>query len=545
MSLFRPGPAGLVVLAYCALLSALMARTPLWLDEILQLLGTTSADPRQAITWSAQNAGGVPLGYLIQWGFLHCLGNSPLVARLPSALAAVLSAWILLRICHEIALPRPSIALILFLILPLPLRYAVEARPYSLALLFTLVATEAALHLCRHPRALYFAIYLTSAIAALYTQPYSGFLLAAHAIWLLREKRSPTLHLVALLAVPAAAFVPWFLYARTLWAQSIQASGIHSHFEITTIRLILREICGGGYAVSIPLITLAVYGWVRGNLSSNHRWLLASSVMVPLVCVLAADAWFGYFFAIRQLVFILPALILLTAEGARLLLAQHRTLGTAVLATLLLSATAHNYRHIRTKGENWALAASVLQLATQSQACAMIAPQAHLSLYTLFAPTLRNRTCPNDLTSQSTVVAATSPYTTPSEALHLWQQLSEAGFQSSYRTEAGGTRIYVLRRQPAGTGSRWPAGRGPLAADPGPFTVHLRTFIAIQPILTSEANHVSQSIAVPHSTPGSPYAPSCRTVNGQRRHDPRVAPGPLSAGGPRRQRGNLQSDHWL
>jgi hypothetical protein len=545
VSLFRPKSVSLVVIAYFGLLTALMVRMPLWLDEVLQLLGTSSPDPRQAISWSAQNAGGVPLGYLVQWAFLRCLGDSPFAARLPSAVAALLSALLLLRICREIALPRPSIALILFLILPLPLRYAVEARPYSLALLFTLCATEAVLHLRRQPQFLYFAVYLLSAIAALYTQPYSGFLLAAHVLWLLREDRRLALRVSAVLAVSLAAFAPWFLHARPLWAGAILTSGIRFHLEPATFGMTLREISGGGYAVSIPLITLAVYGAWRGNLTPSTKWMLVCAALLPPVCVLAADAWFGYFFAIRQLIFILPAVAMLSAEGARLLIAQHHRLGTAVLAGLLLAATAHSYRHIRTKGENWALAASVLQLATGSQACAVVAPQSQLSLYTHFQPALRQRTCPADLTSHSVVIAATTPYTTPTEARELWQQLYSAGFESSYRTHAGGTSIYVLRRQTPDEQSRWPAVRGPLTDKSGPFTAPLRTLRGIHRILTSEANHVSQNLAVPHPLPRHPHHSGFSAVNGQCRHDSRVAPGSLPTGGRGGESGDLQSYHRL
>ncbi len=545
VSLFRPGPVALVVLAYCALLVALMTRTPLWLDEVLQLLGTSGPDPRHAITWAAQNAGGVPFGYLVQWGSLRLFGDSSLAARLPSALAALLSAFVLLRICRLIALPRPSIALILFLILPLQLRYAVEARPYSLALLFTLCATEVALHLRTQPGIPYFLLYLATAISALYTQPYSGFLLAAHAVWMLRENRTLAIRLSAVLALAGAAFAPWFLHARALWLDAVQTSGIHFQLEPATFLMAIREISGGGYAVSIPLITLALVGVFHGNLTTRNRWMLASFTLVPPVFVLAADAWFGYFFAVRQLIFILPALVILAAEGARILMAGHLPLGTAALAALLLAATAHNYRHIRTKGENWALAASVLQLATDCQACAVIAPKAHLNLYTHFQPGLLHRACPSDLSRQAVVIAATSPYTTASEAQDLWRRLYQAGFENSYRTRAGGTSIYVMRRPTPGNLSRWPADHGPLAVNPGPFTVPLRTFSATRPILTSEANHVPQTLAVPYSLSRPELSPARRTVDGQRRHDRRNPPGPVKGSGGRRQSRDFQPDHRL
>ncbi|WP_321474668.1 glycosyltransferase family 39 protein [uncultured Paludibaculum sp.] len=526
VSLFRPGPLALVVLAYCALLWALMARTPLWLDEVLQLLGTSSGSAWDAVVWASRNAGGVPLGYLLQWMSLQTLGHSQVAARLPSALAAVLCAVLVLRLSRTFGLRSPSLAFLLFLILPLQLRYAVEARPYSLALLWTLAATVVVLKLSAQPSLRLWAFYLVLSIAALYTQPFSLFLLLAHTVWLFGDHRNLAFRLAALQILAVACFLPWYLHSRAEWTSVLSTAGIQAHFEPKTVLMLVREISGGGYALSIPLILLAIWGVRSPALPRQTKLLLGTTILVPLLCVYAADAAFGYFFAIRQLIFILPSLVLLAAEGLRLLYAAQPRLGAAAAVAILLLSAGHTYQHVRTKGENWALAASILSLATDHDACALIAPAAHLSLYAHFQPELLRRTCSPDLAREHVIVAAISPYSTPADQAILQNRLSTARFSAAYSTRAGGSTIQVLRRNPDETLSRWSSLPGPLTANSGPLTANRRTTMTSSSILTTDDVLATQpQILVPdpllHVPSPAPFCP----VHGQRGYDHRHHPG--------------------
>jgi hypothetical protein len=53
---------------------------PLWLDEILQLIGTRDLGFSALLNYVAENAGGVPLGYLTQAATIHLVGYSVFAA---------------------------------------------------------------------------------------------------------------------------------------------------------------------------------------------------------------------------------------------------------------------------------------------------------------------------------------------------------------------------------------------------------------------------------------------------------------------------------
>lgn len=80
------------VVSYALVLTALAARTSLWVDEVLQLLGTRD-EPTVVglLKWVMVNPGGVPLGYLTQKAVIDVLGYSVFTARLPSILCAALA----------------------------------------------------------------------------------------------------------------------------------------------------------------------------------------------------------------------------------------------------------------------------------------------------------------------------------------------------------------------------------------------------------------------------------------------------------------------
>src|SRR5690242_10069270 len=78
-------------LCYGIILLACLPTKPFWLDEVLQLIGTTTRSWQAMIFHVQHNRGAVPLGYLTQWPFVLAAGPSPFWARLPSAIFSVLS----------------------------------------------------------------------------------------------------------------------------------------------------------------------------------------------------------------------------------------------------------------------------------------------------------------------------------------------------------------------------------------------------------------------------------------------------------------------
>src|SRR5450631_505949 len=80
---------GLAIGTYAVSLGLLSERLSLWVDEVIQLVGTRdSPDLGALLRWVAINPGGVPLGYLTQHWAIETLGFSASSARLPSILSS-------------------------------------------------------------------------------------------------------------------------------------------------------------------------------------------------------------------------------------------------------------------------------------------------------------------------------------------------------------------------------------------------------------------------------------------------------------------------
>ena len=77
--------------AYAAVLWWLMRLLPFWLDEVTQLAGTTQPTFGAFLAYHRYNAGGVPLGYLLQFWLISAFGLGFVTARLPSALASIMT----------------------------------------------------------------------------------------------------------------------------------------------------------------------------------------------------------------------------------------------------------------------------------------------------------------------------------------------------------------------------------------------------------------------------------------------------------------------
>jgi uncharacterized membrane protein len=203
-----------------------------------------------------------------------------------------------------------------YALLPISLRYAVEARQYGPALAFSLCATALVVWLDQRPTWPRAALYALSLALGIYSQPYAAFIAIAHALWALRRANSAR-YILSACVLAALLFLPWFLYARTLWTQAVTSGGYQSSFGWKTPLMILRELTGGGYVLAAAILSLAIFGFLRAAIPASPKFLLLLCATVPLPLALVGNSLFHYFFAIRQLLFIVPPLCILAAEGLR------------------------------------------------------------------------------------------------------------------------------------------------------------------------------------------------------------------------------------
>lgn len=404
------------LLAYLIALISLLDYQSLWLDEIIQLIGTRDGDVRQIDDLTRTSVGGVPFGWLVQIFSIQLLGYSVSVARLASALAAVGTCWVVFMTARDIQLRYPLIPALLLSVLPLHFRYALEGRPYALGILLTALATLIFIRLAHRPTALGYGLYIAVLVLGIYTQPFTSFIACGHLVWALLQQRRQLFYFSAsALLILTMAFLPWYLYAKPLWQQAIQADGFHLHLTWKSPLMLLREITGAGYAGGVIVLGLATVGYLKGTVNDSIKKLLLFCILVPVICVLAMDAIFSYFLAIRQLIFILPPLLLLAAEGVTVLFHSSQRRITFATTTLAIALIGADILWLQKPREDWALAAqSIAQRNRDHAACTLFAPDSAASFYFFFQPELRSNVCPEELPNRS-VVLAVSPYASEAE----------------------------------------------------------------------------------------------------------------------------------
>lgn len=426
---------------YAVTLILLIPGKPLWVDEIIDLGGVRDvSDVRGVLDFVPGNAGGVPLGYLVDFAMIRWFGYSTFIVRLPSVLFSVLTCAGVYMLARQTRLRGPLMAAILYALSPLTLRYALEARPYAQAACWSVFSTVVFLSLIRKPTLGKAVGYAALAAAGLYTQPYSIFVPVALLLWLVLtrsvKEKSRTVWLAGTAVTLASlAFLPWFLKAHAAWQGAIR-SGARFVVAGRDLLVIPHELMGTGFAgAALAAIAIVVaLGWSSLNKEEKLFWAIGAAV--PLILVPAADAYFGYFLAARQMIFALVPISILIAAGLDV-----RRWGFLMPIVLLGAMVYEDVHWIRRPGEGWQAAAAQLKEAS----CTIFIPSNARAMYAFFEPRLP--VCDeNMLTLFESVALAVSPDQPASAYTDARQKLDRAGFRKVTDLRTTDPRIELYRR---------------------------------------------------------------------------------------------------
>lgn len=422
---------------------------PLWLDEVLQLIANSSHGVDDFMRSMGRNPGASPLGYLTQRPFVSAGATSPLWARFPSVIFSILSCWAVARICRELKMSEISLlAMGLFMVMPLQFRYAVEGRPYSQALCFSLLAVLAFLKLSARPGWGAAGVCVLAIVAALYTQPYAILNVAGVIFWVaISNAKTENWKSAALgpacLLISLAAFLPWYLLGTRKWPSSIVEQGFPKfHWTLALWQDVAKGLSGDGFLCSAVLISLAAFALL---VRPGFRGLLLSAILFPICGALAGDAFMNYFFASRQILFALPGLVLLAALGCVELYRKNRTAAILVGAVLLGAALQKDLTMQTQARENWPAAANAVSELTRDGRCIEVAPPTTLALYSFFVPGLETSVCAASPIQTRAALISTG-YTTTAELLAAADQFREQGFAPIQTKAVGGTSITLEDR---------------------------------------------------------------------------------------------------
>ena len=279
----------------------------------------------------AESQANMSLYYVLLRGWT-VLGDGEAVVRLLSLLAGVLAVAVL-YVTAERLFDRKvaTIAALLLAVNGFFLRYAQEARSYSLVLLLTTVATLLFLRLEERPRSprLDVAYVLVGALA-LYAHFFAAFVLAGHLVALAVAGRPVRAQLLRLAAVGVLA-VPLALFA--LFRDVGQVSQLRRPTP-TYVEFTLRQLAGG---TRLLLLLYAAAVVVAGlSLLRRRDWPLVNAAVwaaTPIVGALVVSIG-KPLFAPRFLIVALPGIVLLAAIGLARLPLPATAAGVGLLLVL-------------------------------------------------------------------------------------------------------------------------------------------------------------------------------------------------------------------
>lgn len=384
-------------ISYTAVLLLLAPRLTLWLDEILTLTGAVQPDFASLMENLRKQQGASPLAFLIPHWTIGALGLTNFTARMTSVIPAVASLPAVYWLARRAGLAQPMLAVAVFALWPLQFRYALEARPYALALSLGLWLTVALLAEARPW--LYIAITLAMALV----HPYSLFIPIAHALWL--RSRIP----VIALAIAVVALMPWYLHFREDW-RVVSAEQELSAANWRAPMIFLREIAGSGYIGTAILAAGIVLG-LRRRVGPRSLWIALA--LVPLIAAPLANVAFDYFFAIRQVIYALPALAILFAAAGNRYLA----------AAFLIASVYADVRWFTKPREDWGAASQAALTEAEQGACVAFVADSQ-KLFAFFEPELANHVC---APHASKVILAGSTYETETHQVAARALLTSRG----------------------------------------------------------------------------------------------------------------------
>jgi uncharacterized membrane protein len=166
-----------------------------------------------------------PLYFVIVRAWAKLFGSSIVSLRSLSVLFSILSLPFMYWLCVELfALPLVGwMAMALMATAPIYIRYAQEARPYSMWILLILIACTSLLQAMRQKTITSWGIYAIAMIAALYCHLFSVLVLVSHGMYVLamqrfRLTRAAIAYLVSA-SIAVLSFLPWL---RVMWTSREQ-----------------------------------------------------------------------------------------------------------------------------------------------------------------------------------------------------------------------------------------------------------------------------------------------------------------------------------
>jgi phage shock protein PspC (stress-responsive transcriptional regulator) len=336
---------GLLLLFVVAVLlrSVHLGSESFWCDEIIDFY-TSRLDFLSMLADVRIHRGGLPLHYFIQFLMIP-LGQSEVVLRMPAMLFSSLAVVTTFYLSRTLYPQKTSVAWLAALMMTLSvfqIRYAQEARFYALFILLSTTLWWRYFQALQTGRKKDWLLYFAVGVLASYAHYYTFLLLLFQGgivflFWLLALlKKDAVLKKFTYQQVKVVFFICMGILLMFAPALVLYTSGLgnYNSFHFSWVQVLpLLRILSGGTSTWIVLFMLAALLIP----DKQQKLLNGLFILISLGCigfVIALDAWGGYFFHVRQILFVQPLLLILMSIGIVCLL--EKTLNKLKLNRLLL-----------------------------------------------------------------------------------------------------------------------------------------------------------------------------------------------------------------
>lgn len=337
-----------IVVGFALRLRQYLFNRSLWCDETLLVMNILHLSPAQLFK-PLQNYQVAPVGFLwLEKLSVHYLGTSEMALRLVPLLGGVGSLFLFLavarRFLHGLAVP---LAVVLFAICDPLVYYASEVKQYSgdvaVVLVLYLVMESLFDTNLKRSRAIFSAV--VGGVAIWFSFPaafaLAGIGLAAFLVALQKHSRSS----MALLSVPAVFWVGSFLLFYVVSLRGSANPGLIVYWgdafapipkSVSDLFWYERSFFNafsfpGGLALTGIAAVAAVLGANEFRKHDQGKFL---SLLLPVAVALLASSLHRYPFQGRLILFLVPSLLLLVAQGLAAI--RRITAETPLLAVLLI-----------------------------------------------------------------------------------------------------------------------------------------------------------------------------------------------------------------
>ncbi len=250
-----------------------------------------------------------PLFYLCEFALVRTFGSGLFVWRILPAVFGLLAIGAAFSLARDLFGSARSglVAAAVFAVSPIERIYSDQAREYSLLALLTLVSTIALLRSARSMKPQWWLLYCICLLAALYTSPFTGYVLCAHGAFMVATHWNQGRRALGAFALSAGvaivSYSPW-LFEIVTHRKEIAETNAWSSAAWPLTRLGAKWLFNVGsaffdleyldlrwtvlVAVILAVVGYTIYRTFR-TLSREARWCLGTLIVVPFLMLALPD----------------------------------------------------------------------------------------------------------------------------------------------------------------------------------------------------------------------------------------------------------------